>query len=258
MARITDLTNTTWRLHEKPDFYTIGTSWEKFTVTGTFYGIGSLEQTELEPLPISGIGLNTASYAYSWHIWHKHSRETYPDSGTFCYPNSDGWVAGYITSSYGAKTTIKNITDPLVRLVTITGGVDATNEKLINYLSTNADLIACGTDITASYRGSLLLGVSADQSATIECAGSFMYDDITVKFDVDGNIFYNGKETTVKKGQTATIKCAGLLMRNNVYINAQGIPTMGGNTVIISNGSTLLIETAPVLRASENTIIIGG
>lgn len=113
-------------------------------------------------------------------------------------------------------------------------------------------------DITATYKGDLILNMGADQSATIECAGSFMFDDITVKFDVDGNIFYNGEETTVKKGQTATIKCAGLLMRNNVYINAQGIPTTGGNTVIISNGSALMIETAPVVRASENTIIIGG
>jgi hypothetical protein len=56
-------------------------------------------------------------------------------------------------------------------------------------------------------------------------------------------------------GQTATLECARKRMRSDVIIKA-GSGSGGGNSSVVTDGSSILIKSATVTREGDDTLTI--
>lgn len=116
---------------------------------------------------------------------------------------------------YGNTSGLTDPSDSFTMV--ISGGDDAKNTALINWLSEYGILQETETKIYITYNGKSAT-LTNGQTATLHCAGKKAVADIVAAFDSNGRITYNGKETAVEAGKTATLACAGKKMKTDVVI----------------------------------------
>lgn len=101
------------------------------------------------------------------------------------------------------------------------------------------------TDIV--YNGTIIAALDAEQSAIIKCRDTRMITDVEILFTGDGNIQYDGVETTVRAGQKVTLSCANKRMRDDLVVNLVNlvyrklIPP-NRDSFITADNQTLLIK----------------
>ena len=144
-------------------------------------------------------------------------------TGTTAFGNG-GSYSGYY---YGYKSVPKLTADYKSFIMTITGGADATNPTLIEWLLINGRMVTSPTSI--NYKNTVIASIESGQRATLICNGKIMASDVVIAFGDDGFITYNGTETRGSSGQVATLSCDGKLMVSDVAIR-------GKNYYLVDNG----------------------
>lgn len=81
-------------------------------------------------------------------------------------------------------------------------------------------------------------------------------DDVDRALPDTTDIAYGGTIIArIEAGQVATLTCARKRMRADVIIKA-GTGSGGGNSSVVTDGSSILIKSATVTREGDNTLII--
>ena len=96
----------------------------------------------------------------------------------YSYQRSAGWKEApvYYASSNSWYSLNTSVTDPYADASEVDFGStpQTVSAEFFVWLIANTE-----QDVLVSYRGTLIAGAKGDQSITLDCAGSFMYDDIT-------------------------------------------------------------------------------
>ena len=102
--------------------------------------------------------------------------------------------------------------------LTIEGGADVTNPSLISWLEANGE---CqnppAPTVIITYNNTEITSLTEGQTATVP-AGKKATSDISIVFGAKGSIIYNGQTTEVEAGKTATLVCAGKKFVTDVVV----------------------------------------
>lgn len=163
-------------------------------------------------------------------------------------------VGYYITSLLDNSLTFTDVVATLDTAVsfsmTITGGTDVSNPRLIEWL-----LITCKPETAPTsikYKNIEIASIETGQSVTLVCNEKFMSGDVVITFGEEGYITYKGIETKGSNGQVATLTCDGKIMRSDVAVRGKNYylaaNELGTTVVIVSHeeendhiGTTVII-----------------
>lgn len=167
---ISDLTNTKWSLKSSLMTYPGGT-----------YTVKTYDVNISTPITITDItGSNPRDTFTSITIGYNSGAE---DNEIKFYYNGDGY---FIAGGTDTKTLPDEYNTIKVEYFEITGGTDATNSVLIDWLSDNADEYVPPTpppdDVVVSYMGSEITSLSDSGTRTLLTGGTYCEDDITIQY----------------------------------------------------------------------------
>ena len=135
--------------------------------------------------------------------------------------------------------------DEVWRTITITGGDDATNPDLIAWLEANAKLVeeepAAGT--TISYNGTVIATIQPGETATLECAGKQMDDNIVVEVAETSGSGSGGVE---------------IPLRTITYAVGEGFNTVKLRYMTVENGSLIVKETEASANSNGSISLLSG
>lgn len=219
MAKVTDLTSTTWRFGEylKADYTT------SFSYNVSFN------------IALNNVSITKQDYKALVLNYFSNGSRPYFLQGSFSWDYGDGNYGSSSGYVYESDNTVPRITANLRNGfeyldMTFTGGTDATNADLIAWLEANATLVEEEPTATLiTYNGETIATLEAGQTATIKTAETEVEHDIVITPVFPINIAYGDIIATAEAGQTATIKCANTEADFDIVVSAKpSVPTLSG------------------------------